>query len=120
MKRGALLRVSRVALAGAALALVLAACGGGEYVPAGIVREPLPDVSEVALPDATTGTDLAMQADADGVLLVFFGYTNFVVSPFLILYASGFLFVGIVSIAHFRRPELVDLKLDGLRARPVA
>ncbi|MBD3391049.1 MAG: glycosyltransferase [Chitinivibrionales bacterium] len=52
---------------------------------------------------------------------MFFGYTNFVVSPFLILYASGFLFVGSVSIAHFKRPELIDLKLDMLRApRPAA
>jgi cellulose synthase/poly-beta-1,6-N-acetylglucosamine synthase-like glycosyltransferase len=43
---------------------------------------------------------------------MFFGYTNFVVSPFLVLYASGFLFVGIVSIVHFRKPEFIDLKMD--------
>ena len=42
---------------------------------------------------------------------IFLGYTNFLVSPFLMLYASGFIFVGIISIVHFRRPELIDLKL---------
>lgn len=42
---------------------------------------------------------------------MFLGFTNFLVSPFLMLYASGFLFVGIISIIHFRRPELIDAKL---------
>jgi hypothetical protein len=44
-------------------------------------------------------------------LKIFWGYTNFLVSPFLALYASGFLFVGILSILHFRRPETIDMKL---------
>jgi len=44
-------------------------------------------------------------------LKIFMGYTNFLVSPFLALYASGFLFVGILSIVHFRRPEVIDMKL---------
>lgn len=42
---------------------------------------------------------------------MFLGFTNFLVSPFLMLYASGFLFVGIISIIHFKRPELIDLKI---------
>jgi cellulose synthase/poly-beta-1,6-N-acetylglucosamine synthase-like glycosyltransferase len=42
---------------------------------------------------------------------MFLGFTNFLVSPFLMLYASGFLFVGIISVVHFRRPELIDLKI---------
>lgn len=42
---------------------------------------------------------------------MFFGFTNFLVSPFLMLYASGFLFVGIISILHFKKPELIDLKI---------
>ncbi|MCU0610131.1 MAG: hypothetical protein MUF22_10240, partial [Chitinispirillaceae bacterium] len=42
---------------------------------------------------------------------MFLGYTNFLVSPFLMLYASGFLFVGIISIVHFRKPDLIDLKV---------
>lgn len=41
---------------------------------------------------------------------MFLGFTNFLVSPFLMLYASGFLFVGIISIIHFKRPELIDTK----------
>jgi len=44
-------------------------------------------------------------------LKIFFGYTNFFVTPFLALYASGFLFVGVLSIVHFRRPEVIDMKL---------
>jgi cellulose synthase/poly-beta-1,6-N-acetylglucosamine synthase-like glycosyltransferase len=46
-------------------------------------------------------------------LKIFFGYTNFLVSPFLALYASGFLFVGILSIIHYRRPEFIDQKFFG-------
>jgi cellulose synthase/poly-beta-1,6-N-acetylglucosamine synthase-like glycosyltransferase len=42
---------------------------------------------------------------------LFLGYTNFLVSPFLMLYASGFLFVGVISIIHFRKPALIDLKI---------
>jgi len=42
---------------------------------------------------------------------MFFGFTNFIVSPFLILYASGFLFVGMISFIHFRRPEFIDMKI---------
>jgi cellulose synthase/poly-beta-1,6-N-acetylglucosamine synthase-like glycosyltransferase len=42
---------------------------------------------------------------------MFLGYTNFLVSPFLMLYASGFLFVGVISIIHFRKPDLIDLKV---------
>jgi len=57
-------------------------------------------------------------------LKLFFGYTNFFVTPFLALYASGFLFVGILSIVHFRRPDTIDAKLFGrgiplLRLLPV-
>ncbi len=50
---------------------------------------------------------------------MFLGYTNFLVSPFLVLYASGFLFVGTISIIHFRKPELVDYKLP-FRKHPVS
>ena len=42
---------------------------------------------------------------------MFLGYTNFLVSPFLMLYSSGFLFVGVVSIIHFRKPNLIDIKV---------
>jgi len=42
---------------------------------------------------------------------MYLGFTNFLVSPFLMLYAAGFLFVGIISIIHFRHPDLIDFKL---------
>ncbi|HEX2956690.1 MAG TPA: glycosyltransferase [Chitinispirillaceae bacterium] len=42
---------------------------------------------------------------------MFVGFSSFLVSPFLVIYAAGFLFVGILSIVHFRKPELVDLKI---------
>jgi cellulose synthase/poly-beta-1,6-N-acetylglucosamine synthase-like glycosyltransferase len=42
---------------------------------------------------------------------LFLGYSNFLVSPFLMLYSSGFLFVGVISIIHFRKPTLIDLKV---------
>ena len=42
---------------------------------------------------------------------MFLGFTNFLVSPFLMLYSAGFLFVGIISIVHFRRPEFIDIKI---------
>ncbi len=45
-------------------------------------------------------------------LYLFFGYTNFVVSPFLMLYASGFFFVGALSVIHFNKPEMIDMKFN--------
>lgn len=44
-------------------------------------------------------------------LKIFFGYTNFFVTPFLALYASGFLFVGVLSVIHFKVPEVIDMRL---------
>jgi len=44
-------------------------------------------------------------------LWLFIGFTNAFVSPFLLLYASGFLFVGLLSIIHYRNPELIAVKL---------
>ena len=72
------------------LALALAACGGGdgqadagdgggdgEPVVTGILRDPPPDVSAVALPDAAAaGAPFATVADEGGLLLVYFGFTN--------------------------------------------
>ena len=42
---------------------------------------------------------------------MFFGFSNAIVSPFLALYASGFLFVGILSIIHYKKPSLISLKI---------
>jgi cellulose synthase/poly-beta-1,6-N-acetylglucosamine synthase-like glycosyltransferase len=41
---------------------------------------------------------------------MFVSYSSMFVSPFLALYGVGFLYVGVLSIIHFRRPELIDLK----------
>lgn len=62
-----------------ALALLASACGGGDgpEALAGIVREPPPDVSQVALPDATRGGDLfTTKARQGGLLMVYFGYAS--------------------------------------------
>jgi protein SCO1/2 len=62
-----------------ALALVTSACGGGDEpgTLAGIVREPYPDVSAVALPDATLGGEsFTTTAREGGLLMVYFGYAS--------------------------------------------
>jgi protein SCO1/2 len=70
---------------GAALALtllaLLTACGGDDDAAsgtlAGYVREPTPVVSELSLPDVTSGGDpLAFRAPDGEFLLVYFGYTS--------------------------------------------
>jgi len=59
-----------------AMGLVASACGNGAaYVPAGIVRTPTPDVSDIVLPDITNGVDMAFVAETGGVLVVYWGYT---------------------------------------------
>lgn len=50
-------------------------------------------------------------------LWIFIGFSNALVSPFLILYSAGFLFVGLLSIVHYRKPELISIKL---RRQPLA
>ena len=69
------------------------------------------------LKDITPLIELCMGIYCFTGLKMFLGYTNFLVSPFLTLYASGFIFVGILSIAHFRHPETIDIKLK--RASPI-
>jgi len=69
----------------AAVALVVAAvgagCGGGgdqaTVELGGWVRQPLPEVGSVELPDVgNDGAPLAMRAPADGLLLVYFGFAS--------------------------------------------
>lgn len=65
----------------AAVAVVSAACGadsaGGAGDLTGYRRDPMPEVGDVELPDATAdGQPMALQAAPGGVLLVYFGYTN--------------------------------------------
>jgi protein SCO1/2 len=67
------------AIIGLALSLLLAiaACGGGEHDFAGYRVEPVPELSDVTLPDLTAGgTEFAMTADPGKLLVVYFGYTN--------------------------------------------
>ena len=68
---------SRFASTALALALVSGACGdGGTIGLAGIVREPYPDVSTVALPDESRGgQSFTTAAREEGLLMVYFGYT---------------------------------------------
>lgn len=65
-------------LAVAALAaLTLTACGGTAHEYAGYAIEPFPVVGGVSLPDlAEGGADFAFRGPPDGLLLVYFGYTN--------------------------------------------
>lgn len=69
-------RVAAFAVAGTLA--VLAACGGDEPRQlAGYVREPLPAVDQVALPDLSRdGADFVMRAEPGNLLVVYFGFTN--------------------------------------------
>jgi protein SCO1/2 len=62
----------------AASLLLAAACGGDDARElAGYVREPEVRVDQVALPDVSQGGEpFTMRAQQDGLLLVYFGYTN--------------------------------------------
>jgi len=42
---------------------------------------------------------------------LFFSPEHLMVTPFLVIYAGGFLFVGALSIIHFQRPEIIHKKL---------
>lgn len=68
---------ARAAAVAAVATAVLAACGSDPHEFAGYALDPLPEVGEVTLPDlADGGAPFTMQAPADGLLLVYFGYTN--------------------------------------------
>jgi protein SCO1/2 len=57
------------------MGLVITACGDDEYIPAGMVRTPAPDLSDMTLPDVTNNIDRPIVAPEDGLLIVYFGYT---------------------------------------------
>ena len=68
---------ARVAALVLAAGLAVAACGGDDDAAIrGIVREPLPDTSGLALPDGATGDPVPLRADEGEVFVVYFGYTN--------------------------------------------
>jgi protein SCO1/2 len=66
------------ALATVAALVTLTACGGDEpHEFVGYNVQPEPQVGAVTLPDlAADGAEFTMRAPADGLLLVYFGYTN--------------------------------------------
>lgn len=60
-----------------AACLAVTACGGEDRELAGYRREPAPVVGSLTLPDQSNGgAEFALQADPDGLLVVYFGYTN--------------------------------------------
>jgi protein SCO1/2 len=66
----------RIGAALAVLAIIAAGCGGDSTSsPAGIIREPAPDVSSIALLDASTGDRFVTKAETNEYLIVYFGFT---------------------------------------------
>jgi cellulose synthase/poly-beta-1,6-N-acetylglucosamine synthase-like glycosyltransferase len=63
------------------------------------------------LKDVTCIIELALGTYCLIGVYLFFGFSNALVSPFLALYASGFLFVGALSIIHYKNPSLISYKL---------
>jgi protein SCO1/2 len=56
---------------------VVASCGGDDRALVGYTRDPEPVVDVATLPDVSRdGEPFAMRAPDDGLLLVFFGFTN--------------------------------------------
>jgi protein SCO1/2 len=61
----------------AVVVLAVAACGGGDRELVGLTRDPEPQVDAVALPDLSQdGAPFEFRAPPDGLLVVYFGYTN--------------------------------------------
>jgi protein SCO1 len=61
----------------AAIAVGAAGCGGSDRQLVGMTRDPEPQVDAVALPDvANGGQPFDFRAAPDGLLVVYFGYTN--------------------------------------------
>jgi protein SCO1/2 len=66
-----------VAVVVAAGVVLLAACGGGDRDLVGLTRDPAPVVDALAAPDISRdGEPFRFVAPDDGLLVVFFGYTN--------------------------------------------
>jgi protein SCO1 len=69
--------VRRAVLGLAAVAAIVAACGGDDRELVGITRDPAPQVDTVALPDVSRGGEpFEFRAEAGGLLVVYFGFTN--------------------------------------------
>ncbi|MCP3997620.1 MAG: SCO family protein [bacterium] len=57
------------------LSAIVASCTSEPEELSGFVREPLPSVADVTLPDASNGAPFEMKAAPGELLLVYFGYT---------------------------------------------
>ena len=69
--------MTRTAVLLAALVVTLGACSSNRAELTGFVREPNPDVGSFSLPDVTVGgAEFNFVAPADGVLVMYFGYTS--------------------------------------------
>jgi protein SCO1/2 len=71
-------RAHRVAITALLVApLTMTACGGGDEALHGFVRDPAPNVAGITLPDVSNGgTELALKAAPDELLVVYFGFTS--------------------------------------------
>lgn len=71
-------RIARLALTALiAGMMVTGACAAEDLTLAGMVRDPLPSVGTVSLPDASQGgTEFATIAEEGHILVLYFGYTN--------------------------------------------
>jgi len=65
------------------------------------------------LKDSTSFFELAIGMYCLVSVYLFFGFDTFIISPFLMLYSSGFLFVGLISLLHLYKPSLIDAKFFG-------
>ncbi len=71
------MKVRIVAAIAGAVSLTLAACGSESREMVGAPLEPVPEVGAISLPDLTdNGSEFSLRAAPDGLLLVYFGYTN--------------------------------------------
>ncbi|MDD5674674.1 MAG: glycosyltransferase [Chitinivibrionales bacterium] len=69
------------------------------------------------LKDITCIVELMLGIYCLTCVYLFLGSHNYIISPFLMLYASGFLFVGMLSLVHYKRPELIYFKPSFFRAK---
>jgi cellulose synthase/poly-beta-1,6-N-acetylglucosamine synthase-like glycosyltransferase len=61
--------------------------------------------------DVTCLIELALGVYCMVGFSIFFLNSSFIITPFLAIYSAGYLFVGLLSIIHYRNPELIDYKL---------
>lgn len=61
--------------------------------------------------DATCIVELAVGVYCMLAFRHFFLTASLLVTPFLLIYAAGFLFIGLLSIVHYHRPDSIDRKI---------